>query len=259
MASVDLRAGDCLDSASGLASLADKSIDHAITDPPFDARTHRAAMERGNWRNGTRRVDGQLPFAPLTQEQLELAASQLARVTRRWIVVFAGELQLDTWRRALEAGGARFVRYGIVERKNPRPQMTGDRPAPAADLVVIAHGAGEALRWNGGGRPARWEAGAARFDSRTREQLHPCQKTLALMRALVEDFTEPGELVLDPFAGSGTTLVAAKELGRSGVGWERAPEYFDRAIARLTRTREQLRLEVAPPAEQLELEPGCRG
>src|SRR6266498_3956925 len=104
----ELRLGDCLD-AAGLPSLPDRCVDVTIADPPFDGRTHRAALEIGDWRQGSRTVSAPLPFAPLDDSTLELVAAHLARITCRWIVVFAGEVHLDKWRRALEAGGARFV------------------------------------------------------------------------------------------------------------------------------------------------------
>lgn len=62
--------------------------------------------------------------------------------------------------------------------------------------------------------------------------LHPTQKPLRLMQALIELTTQPGQLVLDPFAGSGTTLLAAKTLARSYVGFELNPNY-----ARICRER----------------------
>ncbi len=57
--------------------------------------------------------------------------------------------------------------------------------------------------------------------------LHPTQKPLRLTQALVELCTLPGHIVLDPFAGSGTTLVAAKSLGRRYLGCELEPEYVE--------------------------------
>jgi site-specific DNA-methyltransferase (adenine-specific) len=62
------------------------------------------------------------------------------------------------------------------------------------------------------------------------------------MESLVRDFTDPGELVCDPFAGSGTTGVACLRLGRRFVGWEKDERYFRVAVKRLTAAREQLRL-----------------
>lgn len=49
---------------------------------------------------------------------------------------------------------------------------------------------------------------------------HPCPKPISLMHRLLRAFTKPGQVILDPFAGSGTTLMAAKNLGRRAVGIE---------------------------------------
>jgi len=62
---------------------------------------------------------------------------------------------------------------------------------------------------------------------------HPTVKPLALMRYLITLITPPGGIVLDPFAGSGTTGVAAKELGFDFIGIEKDPEYFKIAEARI--------------------------
>jgi site-specific DNA-methyltransferase (adenine-specific) len=53
------------------------------------------------------------------------------------------------------------------------------------------------------------------------------------MRDLMHDFTAPGDVVLDPFMGSGTTLVAAALTGRRAIGIEIDPTYFDIAVARV--------------------------
>ena len=73
---------------------------------------------------------------------------------------------------------------------------------------------------------------------------HTSTKPTSLMRELVEDFTDPGDLVVDPFAGSGTTGVACRMLGRRFVGWERDPTYFEIACRRLAGD------EATPRAEQ---------
>jgi DNA modification methylase len=69
---------------------------------------------------------------------------------------------------------------------------------------------------------------------RLRRNLHPCVKPLSLMRWLVRLVTPPGGLVLDPFAGSGSTGIAAVLEDRLHLGVEREPEYVDIACARLT-------------------------
>ena len=62
---------------------------------------------------------------------------------------------------------------------------------------------------------------------------HPTQKPVFLMQALIELVTKPNQIVIDPFAGSGTTLVAAKNLGRKYLGYELKPEYVEIAKKRL--------------------------
>lgn len=63
--------------------------------------------------------------------------------------------------------------------------------------------------------------------------LHPAQKPIDLMKSLIELTSSEGQIVLDPFAGSGTTLVAAKELGRRYIGFEFNEEYCNTANKRL--------------------------
>ena len=64
-------------------------------------------------------------------------------------------------------------------------------------------------------------------------KLHPFEKPQDLLRYLIEQSTMKGELVLDPFAGSGASLLAAKESGRSYLGFEIDKEHFLKAQARL--------------------------
>jgi site-specific DNA-methyltransferase (adenine-specific) len=62
---------------------------------------------------------------------------------------------------------------------------------------------------------------------------HPCQMPEALLERIIRAASNPGDLVLDPFAGSCTTLVAAKRLGRRWLGIELSPEYSEAGRARL--------------------------
>ena len=66
---------------------------------------------------------------------------------------------------------------------------------------------------------ALWEFFYETRDVRDRE-IHPAVFPIALPKKCIELFTHKGELVLDPFAGVGTTLVAAKDVGRNAVGFD---------------------------------------
>ena len=103
----------------------------------------------------------------------------------------------------------------------PRPGSRVDRPACGHECLVIAHQTckGKAMRkrWNGGGKQGvYWHALTADY-----ARYHPAQKPIGLLRELVADFSDPGELVCDPYAGSGTTGLACAQLGRRFIGWER--------------------------------------
>jgi DNA modification methylase len=71
-------------------------------------------------------------------------------------------------------------------------------------------------------------------------KLHPTQKPIEPLAQLIRSFTLPGELVLDPFAGSGSTCAAAMLTGRKYVGIELDAEYLKQASARLARVKERI-------------------
>jgi site-specific DNA-methyltransferase (adenine-specific) len=69
----------------------------------------------------------------------------------------------------------------------------------------------------------------------TKNSFHPTQKPLCVLKPLIEAYTQPSDLVLDPFCGSGSTLVAASRLGRRAVGIELDEQYIDVARGRLAK------------------------
>jgi site-specific DNA-methyltransferase (adenine-specific) len=71
-------------------------------------------------------------------------------------------------------------------------------------------------------------------------KLHPTQKPIAALVPLIRSFSLPGESVLDPFAGSGSSCAAALLTGRKYIGIELDSEYFHQASARLDRVKERI-------------------
>lgn len=86
-------------------------------------------------------------------------------------------------------------------------------------------------------------------------KLHPTQKPLALMCWIIENYTSPGDIILDPFMGSGTTGVACVQLGRNFIGIEKNAEYFAIAKKRIEAAQLQIPMFTAPTpiAEQVAL------
>lgn len=64
-------------------------------------------------------------------------------------------------------------------------------------------------------------------------KIHPTQKPVKLLKRLIEIFTDPGDVVIDPCAGSGTTLRAAQELGRSSYGFEVSKAFYRDAVEKM--------------------------
>ncbi len=234
----DLRPGSCLDPVSGLASLADDSVDVTITDPPYSQHTHAkqwtsAALTNGEQRGKVskkgRSFDAVssghtgLNFAHITTEQAGAVAVEIARVTKRWALIFTDLEGIALWTMATANAGLDYVRTCIWDKIDGAPQFTGDRPAAGAEAIVVVHRKGK-KRWNGGGRRNvfRYEVNGQRG-----EKPHPTTKPLPLMRDLVQLFSDPGELVLDPFAGSGSTGIACRMESRNFVGWELDETYFE--------------------------------
>lgn len=207
----------CGDAFEIIASQIDAPADHVITDPPYDARTHNGAR--------TASADNKLvDFEPINESRLR-ALLQLS-ICQRWVVMFSPfaycvSLVDDP------PGGFRGVRCGCWVKPNAAPQFTGDRPGQGWEAIAILHaeGAGR-MRWNNGGHHAVWIHNIEQGN-------HPTGKPVSLMRQLICAFTDPGDLILDPFCGAGSTLRAAKDTGRRAVGIEIDETYCRIAADRL--------------------------
>jgi len=220
----DLRLGDCL-APDGMASLPNKSIDVVITDPPYSEHVHSKSQRALTDKPIS------LGFESLDARTMVACADHFARLARRWVLVFCDVESAHLWREALTRSGAlEYVRTCAWHKPNGSPQFTGDRPGTWGEAIVCAHVPGK-KRWNGGGKLGLYAVLTA--SDRTKDGLdarvHTTQKPLRLMEALIADFTDENESILDPFAGSGTTLLAARRLGRNAIGWERDPEIYEHA------------------------------
>jgi site-specific DNA-methyltransferase (adenine-specific) len=191
-------------------------VDAIITDPPYYPKTHKGARtaRRGQ---SVSLVD----FDSLSEKQfIEFCGNAVAQA-KRWVVMSCA------WQHAaeLERTGVPLVRLGVWHKPNGAPQFTGDRPGTGWEAIAILHREGK-KHWNGGGHHAVWVCNVEHGD-------HPTQKPLKLLMDWVAKFTDPGETVLDPFCGSGTTGVACTRLGRKFIGIEKRQDYFDLACRRI--------------------------
>lgn len=219
-----------------MASLADGSIDVTLTDPPFDE--HTQANIRNGEGTGTANPnagpidfkDVECAFDAIDEAQITIIAREFVRLTKRWIVAFTAVEQIGDWKRAAPV---EYVRGGVWDKISPTPQLTGDRPGQAVDGVVILHRRGEGrFRWNGGGGSALWRHRRLANNNAIVRTKHPTEKPVPLMREMVEQFTDEGELILDAYAGVGSTGVAALLLGRRVILVEQSAEWCETARQR---------------------------
>jgi DNA modification methylase len=221
-----LHLGDCID---GMRALADDSVDVTISDPPFEAEAH---TKQRRVKRGSITANEVLPFAAITGDQRIEAAQQIARVTRRWALVFCQVEASQDWALAFVSSGLDYVRTMVWIKPDGMPQYTGDRPGMGYESIVVCHRPGR-KRWNGGGRHGVFTENKNAGRAPGTPAPHPTTKPLPLMLDLVDLFSDVGEIVMDPFAGSGSTGAACLQSNRRFLGWELSPEYYDIACRRL--------------------------
>lgn len=221
-----LMQGDCREV---LPTLPDKSVAHVVSDPPFTQYVSDSARSAPDGISGSRLNEARafITFAGVDGQEEAIMEASL-RAASRWVLLFCAMEQLGEYRRA---AGEMWVRGSAWYRTNPAPQFTGDRPGQRYEGIALAHRKGR-KRWNRGGDC--WAPNGPTINSVAEADRgstgHPTPKPLWLMLDCVDAFTDPGEIVLDPFAGSGTTGVACLRLGRRFIGIERDAKYA--AVAR---------------------------
>lgn len=227
---VTLYHGDCRE---WLATQPDRSVDCVITDPPFDARTHSMARSNrngyGTSGGGNRVLSGgsDVRFEAWDHPAQLALFGELGRIARRWVV---SNVSTDTaFRFEVQdpPPGLRVLRIGAWIKTNPMPIVSADRPAMGWEPIAYMHRVDVKPTWNGGGRAANFVCPTSQGSG------HPTQKPLGMVSQWVRWFTDPGDTILDPFAGSGTTMLAAKNEGRRAVGYEAREDFCELTAKRL--------------------------
>ena len=204
-----LHCGDCLDI---LPTLPDGSVDVVVTDPPYGLLFPYHSYE--DTRDNLRRLIA--GFVPEAQ-----------RVARKRVIVLCGPTQIGLYPQPRWVGAITWNTTGS-HGKYGFNQWTpilcyGDDVRGFAKVNGVLKS--DTITING--------AAGVGFMRSTEEKRHTCPKPLNMMRMVVNRFTEPGSIVLDPFMGSGTTGVACAMEGRHFVGIESDAGYYDIAKRRI--------------------------
>jgi site-specific DNA-methyltransferase (adenine-specific) len=205
---IDLRLGDWRE------SLADVEADSLITDPPYSARTHAGQRSADNLTGSAINYDSISP-----EEIAEFVTSWAPRI-RRWFVVFGDHITAPVWLQEFERAGLLAFAPVVWVKRSPPPRFSGDGPACGVEWIAIARTRSKFAKPEFGSRPGAYRG------PRAVEAVVMGQKPDWLMRALIRDYSLEGELIVDPFSGSGTTLMAARGERRRSVGTEVDEERF---------------------------------
>ena len=224
-------------------ALADvETCDAVITDPPYSERTHsghNSVPERvaGPGSNEKRLKLGLGParrsinYDAWTSEDVSEFVTRWGIASRGWMVCQTSHDLVQDYAEAMEAAG----RYAF----HPIPaviigmtvRLGGDGPSSWSVYNVVSRTKSrEMQRW--GTLPGAYVGGRGEAAG---DMVVAGGKPLWLMRAIIRDYTRPGDLVVDPCAGGGTTLLAAVMEGRRAIGAEMDPDTFGKAVKRLRR------------------------
>jgi site-specific DNA-methyltransferase (adenine-specific) len=205
--------GNCIEK---MAEMPANSVDLILTDPPYlVSYRDRAGRSIQNDTNDA---------------WLRPAMREAYRVLKqdRVAIMFYGWTKVDTFFAAWKSAGFRPVGH-IVFRKTY---------ASKARFLSYRHEQAYLLAKGNPPLPVKPVPDVIDMPY-SGNKLHPTQKPVQALAPLVRSFTLPGELVLDPFAGSGSTCATATLCGRQYLGIELDSTYFEQAIRRMERIRER--------------------
>lgn len=202
---------DCMEVMHGMA---DSSVDLIVTDPPYN-KVNRAS-------SGLRLLDKGVTDSALIN--IDTLIHEFVRITRGSLYVWCSTEQLSQWRAGLVSAGL-TTRTGVWVKSNPSP-MNGEKMwLSGIELCVFARK--PKATFNRFCKSPVWTGPTQRVKG------FPCPKPLWLMEELVTASSNPGDIVFDPFMGSGSTGVVCNRTNRAFIGVELNREFFELAQKRI--------------------------
>ncbi len=221
------------DFAQFLANLPAGSVDLALTDPPYTISRKTGFT---NVKSGVERFAVSMDFGQWDHEQIDLdeLACGLYRVLRKGgtAIIWYDIWKLTPLRDAMDAAGFKMLRLIFWEKTNPVP-LNSRRTylSNSREMAIVGVKVGKptfhGVYHNGvyPENPDEVQTYAYPIPRHNGNRVHPTQKSDALFAALIRRHSNPGDLVIDPFVGGGTTAVAALNEGRLFRGCDLDPHY----------------------------------
>lgn len=228
--------GDCIVS---MESIANESIDLLLTDPPYNLGLFM--QERStNLKRMRENYFGAAGWDNLSSddwaESMNDFFEEASRVVRKGgsLVVFMAVIKLETLIGLAQKHGFYYKTTGVWHKLNPMPRNMNLHFINSTESWVYFVNGAKTGTFNNGGRAIHdfYESSVTPKNEKKFGK-HPTQKPVELMGHFIGLLSDPGDVVLDPFMGSGSTGVSAKKLGRRFVGIELDEKYFDIAVKRI--------------------------
>lgn len=226
------------DAIEAMRKLETGSIDLILTDPPYGLQPHAAGRGRGKLRRNSINIT---KWDNLTDTDLaaliEGFMEQSYRVLKKSgaMVTFCSTQKTADVLAAAEKAGMYYKTFGVWHKTNPLPRNMRIDFLHSVEMWGYFLKDAKTGTFNGEGKPVHdfVSCPIAAGKERRAGGGHIAQKSVKLMEHFVRLLSNPGETVLDPFMGTGTTGVAALRLGRNFIGVEKDAKYFDIAAPRL--------------------------
>lgn len=218
---VTLYLGDCLEVLPSIGA-----VDHVIGDPPYEDELH-GAIGRIR-RNDGREMIADLGFDGVNAGRSAMSAACVA-ASGGWLILFTLAEGVRAWRDDIQAAGGKWDTTLAWIKPDASPRFNGQGAARGFENAITAW-CGKGYRsWNAGGKRGVY----THLVNYQRQGEHPTEKPVPLMAEIIADFTMAGQLICDPFMGSGSTGVAAVRHGRRFVGIEQNERWFDLSCRRI--------------------------
>lgn len=221
MSAIELRCGRWQD------VLAPVECDAVITDVPYSSRT--VSGQRSETSAARYEIAPTIGYAPWVRADAAAFVEYWAARIKRWLVVCCDHL-IATWLEE-DCIAAKLYTFAPLPwcKTDAAPRFLCDGPSPSSETIFVARPKRKLKRVE-----KRYRRGYY-VTAQERDGIVTGAKPLDLMRALVRDYSEPGDLIVDPCAGGATTLLAAAIEGRRALGAEMDPVTYERAQKRLAR------------------------
>lgn len=218
--------------------LEDESIDLILTDPPYGLQPHAAGRGQGKLRKNSINITKwdnltDTDFAKLMNDFMGESFRLLKKGGA--MVTFCATQKTADVLAAAEKAGLYYKIFGVWHKTNPLPRNMKIDFLHSVEMWGYFLKGAKTGTFNGEGKPVHDFVCCPTAMGKERKAGggHIAQKPVKLMEHFVRLLSSPGEVVLDPFMGTGTTGVAALRHGRDFIGVEKDEKYFATAKARL--------------------------